>query len=110
VRHWLTFESQVTELDSDGAQETYWADAFPHNPRMPCDVVDMSGRELIAAQASHSKVTTKLKTRFRPGFSAGMRARDGFTGQIFNIEAVILDPNSRRRWVHMLCTSGVNAG
>jgi SPP1 family predicted phage head-tail adaptor len=97
-------------MDSDGAQDTVWIDAFPLNARMPCDVVDMSGRELIAAQASHSKVTTKLKTRFRPGFSAGMRARDGFTGQIFNIEAVILDGHSRRRNVVLLCTSGVNLG
>lgn len=110
MRHWLIFESQITEMDSDGAQVSFWMDAFPLNTRMPCDVVDLSGRELIAAQAVQSKVTTRIKTRFRPGFKASMRARDGYTGQIWNIEAVILDPNSRRRWVTLGASTGVNEG
>jgi SPP1 family predicted phage head-tail adaptor len=110
LRHWLTFEKQETELDSDGAQVTVWVDAFPFNPRLPCEVVDLSGRELIAAQAVQSLVTTRIRTRYRPGFEASMRARDGYSGRIWNIEAVILDPDSRNRWVTFNCTTGVNEG
>ena len=109
LRHWLTFESQVTELDSDGAQATDWFDAFPINSRMPCELVDLSGRELIAAQAVQSRVTVRIKVRFRSGFKADMRARAP-DGTLYNIEAVILDPDSRRRWVTLLASTGINEG
>jgi hypothetical protein len=34
---------------------------------MPCEVVDLSGRELIAAQAVQSKVTTRIETMVPAG-------------------------------------------
>jgi len=108
-RHWLTFESPETELDSDGAQVSIWVPAFPINHRMPCQVVALSGRELIAAQASQSRVTTRIVTQYRSGFNASMRARYG-QGEVFNIEAVIPDPESRNRYVTLLASSGVNEG
>jgi SPP1 family predicted phage head-tail adaptor len=114
-RHWLTFEDLVVELDSDGAQVETWVPAFEVNSRMPCEVTALSGRELLAAQAIQSKITTRLKVHYRPGFKARIRAWyddpllvDDAT--IYNIEAVIPDPGSRRRFVTLLCSSGVNAG
>lgn len=109
LRHWLTFEKKVTELDSEGAKVEYWMDAFVLNSRMPCEVVDLSGRELIAAPAVRSSVTTRIRTRYRPGFEAAMRARAP-NGTIYNIEAVILDPDSRQSWVTMPASSGLNEG
>lgn len=108
LRHWLTFETLVTEQDSDGNAVEAWVDAFDTNPRMPCDVEALSGRELIAAQSLQSRITTRIRTRYRPGFDAVQRARDATT--IWNIEAVITDPDSRIRWVTFLCSSGTNAG
>jgi SPP1 family predicted phage head-tail adaptor len=69
-RHWLTFEDLVVELDSDGAQVETWVPAFEVNSRMPCEVTALSGRELLAAQAIQSKITTRLKVHYRPGFKA----------------------------------------
>lgn len=108
LRHWVTFEAPLEVLDSDGATVQDWVDAFQVNPRMPCEVTALSGGELIAAQAVQSKVSTRLRTRYRPGFNASMRGRLGLT--IFNIEAVIPDPDSRIRYVTLLCSSGVNEG
>lgn len=115
LRHWLTFEDLVTTLDSDGAAAEDWVPAFPVNPRMPCEVTALSGRELISAQAVQSKVSTRIKVRYRPGFSARMRAwfQDPATTEaatIYNIEAVIPDPDSRIRYVTLLASSGVNQG
>lgn len=107
-RHWVSFESLESEMDSDGARVEMWVPAWPVNHRMPCDVVALSGRELIAAQAVQSKVSTRIRTQYRPGFKAAMRGLLG--GEVFNIEAVILDPNSRNRDVTLLCSSGVNEG
>lgn len=109
LRHRLTFEEQVIELDSDGAQDNVWVDAFPINARMPCEIIDLSGRELIAAQAVQSRVSCRIKVRFRAGFKASMRGR-AYDGTIYSIEAVILDPDSRRRWVTLLASQGVNEG
>lgn len=110
LRHWLTFETLVIDLDSDGNQVPTWMPAFDVNPRMPCEVVSLSGRELIAAQEVQSRVTTKVRARYRPGFDAVQRAIDHRTGTFFNIEAVIPDPDSRIRSVTLLCSSGTNAG
>lgn len=109
LRHWLTFEKLVVDTDSDGAKVESWVDAFPINSRMPFEVVDLSGRELIAAQAVQSSVTTRLRGRYRPGFEPAMRARSP-GGQVYNIQAVILDPDSRKRYVTLPCSTGLNEG
>jgi head-tail adaptor len=115
LRHWLTFEDKTSELDSDGAMVEDWIPAFDASPRMPCEVTALSGRELIAAQAVQSKVSTRIKLRYRPGFSPTMRAwyqdpRVNSPTTIYNIEAVILDPDSRIRFVTLLASSGVSQG
>lgn len=115
LRHWLTFEKKATDddgelvRDSDGAIEEAWIPAFAMSPRMPCDVVHLSGRELIAAQAVQSKVNVRIRVRYRAGFDAVQRARSP-SGQVFNIEAVIPDPDSGARFVTLLASTGVNAG
>ncbi len=124
LRHWLTFQVLAVDTDSEtGIQDEFWAPAFDINWRMPVDVVALSGRELIAAQSVHSKVSTRIVARYRPGFTARMRAwfqdpdlLDAFDQPVYpgttvyNIEAVIPDPDSRRRHVTLLCSDGVSDG
>lgn len=109
LRHWLTFEVQAFEKDSDGADVSTWVPAFSMSPRMPCDVQPLSGRELIAAQAVQSRVSVRIRTRYRPGFDAVQRARSP-GGTIYNIEAVIHDPDSGVNSVTLMCSAGVNEG
>jgi SPP1 family predicted phage head-tail adaptor len=110
LRHWVTFEMPgPIEQDSDGALVETWVDAFATNSRMPCEVVALAGRELLAAQAMAARVTTRIRTRFRPGFDAVQRATHS-DGTIYNIDAVIADPDSRIRWVTLLAHSGTDAG
>ncbi len=124
LRHWLTFQQLSVDLDSEtGVQDEVWAPAFDVSWRMPVDVVALSGRELIAAQSVHSKVSTRLTVRYRTGFSPRMRAwwqdpdlTDSFGelvypyAVVYNIEAVIPDPDSGRNSVTLLCSSGVSDG
>ena len=109
LRHWLTFEVKTVEQDSDGAQVEIWVPAFEVNHRMPCEVTELSGRELIAAQAVQSKVTARIRARYRPGFKATMRATLP-NGIVYNIEAVIADPDSMRTHVTLLASQGINEG
>jgi len=106
LRHLVTFQTPVTTQDADGQPVPTWVDAFPHP--LWADIAPLSGGELIAAQAVQSKATTRMKLRYRPGFTAVMRAV--YRGTFYNIEAVIPDPKSGIQWVTLLCSSGLNAG
>jgi head-tail adaptor len=110
LRHWLRFERLEQVNDSDGNLVEEWLDAFEVGSVMPCELVALSGRELIAAQAVQSRVSHRIRCRYRPGFNAAQRAVDVATGDAFNIEALLPDPDSRIRWVTMLCYVGANAG
>lgn len=109
LRHWLTFQRDAGQLDSDGAWEPAWLDAFVARSRMPCAIVYLQGSELLAAQALNSKVNCRINTRYRPGFQAAMRAVAP-DGSIFNIEAVLPDSVSGRHEIALLASTGVNEG
>lgn len=106
LRHLVTFEALTVDLDSDGAQVETWAQAFGQPLR--AEITPLSGRELIAAQAVHSKVTGRIRVRYRPGLTASMRA--AHRGVIYDIAAVIPDPDSGFQHVTLLTTTGANEG
>ena len=109
LRHWVAFEAVPAEpvLDSDGRIEEVWEPVFG-GQKLPAEITPLSGRELVAAQGVHSKVSTRIKVRHREGFEARMRALH--RGTVYNIEAVIADPDSMIRYITLLCSSGVNEG
>jgi SPP1 family predicted phage head-tail adaptor len=108
MRHWLTFETLVDEMDSDGARVVVWAPAFDTSPTMPAEVAPLSGRELIAANAVQSRVTHRIRIRYREGITAKMRAVERET--VYNIEAVIPDQRSGLRYLTLLASTGTNEG
>lgn len=110
LRHWLSFETLIHELDSDGRTVEAWAPGFEVNHAMPCEVTPLIGREFLAGNALQSKVTHKIKVRFREGFEANMRGVTKGGGLVYNIEAVVPDPDSMRRYITLLASSGVSLG
>lgn len=106
LRHRVMFEELVTEHDSDGATVETWMPVYPQP--LSASIEPLSGRELIAAQAVQSEVTTRIQVRGRPGLKPAMRAVH--RGTIFNILAVVPDPQSGTGWLTLMCASGVNQG
>jgi SPP1 family predicted phage head-tail adaptor len=108
LRHRIWVDDLVTppEVDSDGARVDQWVPVFDR--MVSAEVKAISGREYIAAAAVQSKVTTRIKVRFRPEYRARMRVRH--RDATYNIEAVIPDPDSGIRFLTLLCSSGVNDG
>lgn len=106
LRHRILVEQPVVDLDSDGEQVRTWVPVF--NRLVSAEIIAVSGRELIAAQAVQSKVTTRIRVRFNVSFAARMRATH--RGTIYNIESVIPDPKSGVHFQLLQCTSGVNEG
>lgn len=106
LRHLVTFEELVVDVDSDGQQIETWALAFGYP--LATEITALSGRELIAAQAVQSKVSGRMQVRYRPGFKASMRAIH--RGVIYNIAAVIPDPESGLEFLTLLTSTGVDEG
>lgn len=105
LRHRVSIEEIVSTLDSDGATEEAWiVFAWP----VPADITAISGRELIAAQTVQSKIATRIRIRYLPGLKASMRIVH--RADIFNIEAVIPDPDSGNRFITVMCSEGINEG
>jgi SPP1 family predicted phage head-tail adaptor len=105
LRHRITLQEFITSQDSDGAIEEDWVTVASG---ISAEITAMSGREFVAAQAIQSQVDTRIKIRFRPGLKAAMRALH--RERIYNIEAVMPDPDSGIRYVTLLCSTGVNEG
>lgn len=107
LRHRVRLQALQVDVDSDdGHAGESWADVGAG--LVPAEIAPLSGRELIAAQAVQSKVSTRIRIRWQPGVVASMRIvhRD----DVYDVEAVLEDPNSGRRWLTLLCSRGVNDG
>ena len=104
LRHRVTIE-QVTETrDADGGVVTAWAAL---HSKVPAEIVPLSGREFVAAQAAQAGITARLTIRYVTGITPKMRVVHG--ADIYNIEAVLPDPTLRRHLTLMVST-GVNNG
>jgi SPP1 family predicted phage head-tail adaptor len=106
LRQRVTVEALVVEIDSDGQQVETWVDAF--GALLSAEIMPVSGRELIAADAVQSKITTRIKMRHRPGLLPSMRVVH--RERLYNIEAIVPDPESGIGWVTLQCSDGVNEG
>lgn len=99
----IVIQSKTITTDSYGGQVESWATfATVWASKNP-----LNGRELMAAQAAQSEVTTKFVTRYLSGVLPSMRI--SFGGEYYNISEVI-DPDDAHRELQILTTSGVNDG
>lgn len=73
----------------------------------------LRANELIAAQATQSKVTTDIFIRFRSDIEPTWRAVhmvNGAAGTIYNIAGILPDRYSGREHLRIMASSGVNEG
>lgn len=76
-------------------------------PLIPAEIMLMSGREFVAAQAIQAGVNTKITIRWRDDVKPIMRViHEGVT---YNIKAVLPDPTLRRH-ITLMCEGGINLG
>lgn len=104
LRHRIQIEEQISTINSSGESEKEWQ----HVAEVWAAIEPVSGRELLQAQQVQSKVTTRITIRSRSGVRASMRAIHKTS--VYNIEAVITDPESGIEWMTLQCSTGVNQG
>lgn len=108
LRHRIDIEALDVTLDSSGAQVDQWASILSSDdPLLPAEIVPLSGREFVAAQAVQAGVTTRITIRWRDDVKPSMRVVHD--SDVYNIRAVLPDPTLRRH-LTLMCETGVNDG
>jgi SPP1 family predicted phage head-tail adaptor len=105
LKHRAQIQSLVSSQDSDGHITESWVD---FGSKIWINLMPLSGRELLSADAIQSKVTAKAILRFRAGVLPSMRLT--YRDTLYNIEAVIPDSNSGREMLTLLLSYGTNDG
>ena len=103
-RHRVVVYSQVELIDSNGDHSKEWQ----YVTTIWATVQPLSGRELLLAQQVQSNVTANVVTRYRDDINATCRLEHN--GTIYNILAVIRDPQSGLEWMTLQCATGTNDG
>lgn len=109
LRHRIDVQDYLSTLDEDtGLMTEGWTSIVPDgSPLIPAEIVPLSGREFVAAQAIQAGVTTRITVRWQDGITSSMRVlHDGLT---YDIKAVLPDPTLRRH-ITLMCEQGVNNG
>lgn len=106
LRHRITLQRQVQtqDLDAGGAVELTWEDFAADEP---AEVVPVSGREFIQANAMQIQVSARMTIRYRAEVDPAMRVV--FDGETYDIQAVLPD-SSARRWLTLMVTKGTGDG
>lgn len=105
LRHRVSVQELVIEQDTEtGAQIEVWTDLLTDEP---CEIVPLSGREFVSAQAVQAGVSSRVTIRYYQGIKPSMRVVHD--GVYYNIRAVLPDP-TLRRWLSLMVEDGYNDG
>ena len=108
LRHRIAIQEQLEEQDSDTGEITHvWATVSGMG-NVPAEIVPLSAREFIAAQATQSEIVARIVIRYREGIDATMRAVH--KGAVYNIRGVLADPRTGREWLTLPVSAGLTDG
>ena len=102
-RHYVTLQGQSQTVDGVGQPVLTWTNVSSFH----AEIMDLSGRELIAAQGVQAEVTTEINIRYRTDVLANQRIV--FGAVIYNIHAVI-NPDGSGRLLTLSCQRELNQG
>ena len=103
LRHRVAIQARDATLDVYGQPAQTWTTTAT----VWGSVADISGKELLAAMAVQSEVSTHITIRYRAGVTTANRIL--YDGVIYNISAVV-DPTGRKRETNLMCARNANQG
>jgi SPP1 family predicted phage head-tail adaptor len=107
LRHRIAIEQKVDTPDPiTGYPVTVWQSVA----EVWAEITPLSVREFVAAQATQSAVTGRVRIRWRTGITAAMRIRHLADDRIYNIAGVLEDSRSGREWLTLPVSEGANDG
>ena len=101
LRHRITIQRQVNDVNDFGAPVTSWKNVAT----VWADIRPLSGREYFSAQQVQSEVTTQIWLRHLDGIKPTMRVK--FGKRIFEILSV-LNTQERNISLQLMCKEVLN--
>jgi SPP1 family predicted phage head-tail adaptor len=86
-------------------QVDQWVNVLPDNGKLWASVVDLSGRQFVAAGGKQNEIQTQIKIRRRAGVIPSMRVLCG--GFIYDIQAVL---QRDQHFLYLMCSKGMSDG
>ena len=105
LRHRVDINQKIDVQDSEGCIQSSFV-AWAQD--VPAEVVPVSGREFVAADATQSAVVARITIRYREGLLASMQIVHN--GRIYNPLAVLRDGDSGMEFVSFPCSEGPTSG
>ena len=99
----VRLQAPTVEVDDHGDPVDTWSDAGSYY----AEVLDLSGRELVAAQAVHAAVRTTVTMWPRPWVTTDHRVLVG--SRVLGINAVISTPDRRLMVLYCSSITGMSA-
>lgn len=103
LRHRVVIQQRSSSEDALGQQTLVWTDVATVSGH----VEQLSGRELMTANAEHAEDTARVTIRYRAGVVEKMRLLFGAT--VYDITGVS-DLEGRRRMLELMCKTGLSNG
>lgn len=108
-RRLITLQARSTTLDTYGSQLTAWYDIA----QLWAAMNPLLGRELLAAQALYTEVTSEITVRYDSRFFADPKAvaamRISYAGRLFDILGMV-NVGERNHLVSLFCKEGLSDG
>jgi SPP1 family predicted phage head-tail adaptor len=105
LRHPVTIQHQVFTDDPDTKEtKASWVDVAT----VRASIEPLKSREYDQANEKHSELTTRVRIRYRPGVTEGMRFAYGT--RCLYIQGPPIDTEERHRELLCLCTESNPAG
>lgn len=105
LKHRVEIQSYAETVNPDtGYRSRTWSKVA----KVWAEVAPLSGRELIAAGAQQSELSTRVTIRYRSDITTGMRLVH--RGQHLDIKAILPDPDTGLEYLTLMCAQGVNDG
>jgi SPP1 family predicted phage head-tail adaptor len=101
LRHRVTLEEPGTSVGLDGGLLNTWTPVAT----VFAEVLDLRGREFIAAREAHAELSVKVRIRYRPNVRPTMRVR--FGARVLDVVHVV-DVGGIFRLLELMCSEEVS--
>lgn len=109
LRHRVSIQVRKTTQDTFGGQSVEWETVLTG---VPCEVLPMSGREMMAGQGLQVEVMHTVRMRYTSALASPVQAaarRLVYQGRFFNILNA-QNVGERNRFLVLTCSEGLNQG
>lgn len=102
LRHYVTLQEKSVTRDAMGGEVVTWVDKAT---AVPAEIVELSGKNLNAAQQVHPELSATVRLRYRSDLTPQWRVKHG--ARVFSIIGMPINRDARNVELLLNLTEGV---